>query len=102
AQTCSIHRAKIPHAGKPQTGGLMSQKPLVIALEEHFMDAEIGERMVAMGAPEAGGPPGSAERLADLGELRIKEMDEAGIDIQVLSQTASSVQNFDAESAVAI
>jgi predicted TIM-barrel fold metal-dependent hydrolase len=80
----------------------MSQKPLVIALEEHFMDAEIGEKLVAMGAPEAAGPPGSAERLADLGELRIKEMDEAGIDIQVLSQTASSVQNFDPESAVTI
>jgi len=79
-----------------------TQKPLIIALEEHFMDAEVRAKLAAANAPELWGPPGTTERLADLGALRIKEMDEAGIDIQVLSQTASSVQNFDAESAVAI
>ena len=43
-------------------------------------------------------PSGSA----DLGALRLKEMDEAGIDIQVVSHGAPSVQKMDAESAVAL
>ena len=80
----------------------MMQKPLVIALEEHFMDAEIRAQLDATGVTDPSGPPGTAERLADLGEKRIKGMDEAGIDIQVLSQTATSVQYFDPETAVAI
>src|SRR5207244_4436386 len=38
--------------------------------------------------------------LDDLGELRLKEMDEAGIDIQVLSHGAPSTQRMDAATAV--
>jgi 2,3-dihydroxybenzoate decarboxylase len=46
--------------------------------------------------------PALQERLFDLGELRLKEMDEAGIDLQVLSHGAPAVQRLDAESAVRI
>src|SRR5258708_745577 len=42
----------------------------------------------------------TTQRLADLGELRWRDMDEAGIDIQVLSDGARSVQKVDPESAV--
>src|SRR6185437_4111947 len=42
------------------------------------------------------------ERLDDIGALRIREMDEAGVDLQVLSHGAPSVQKLDPESAVAI
>ena len=41
----------------------------------------------------AGDPP----RLNDLGELRLEEMDEAGIDVQVISHGAPSTQRLDAE-----
>ena len=44
--------------------------------------------------------PGNVERLHDLGALRLREMDEAGIDIQVLSHGAPATQRLDAESAV--
>ncbi|HYP37168.1 MAG TPA: hypothetical protein VEQ62_12600 [Stellaceae bacterium] len=37
------------------------------------------------------------QRLHDLGELRLKEMDEAGIDLQVLSHTMTGLQKLDAE-----
>jgi 2,3-dihydroxybenzoate decarboxylase len=40
--------------------------------------------------------------LGDLGALRLKEMDEAGIDIQVLSHGAPSVQKMDPETSVAL
>jgi len=39
-------------------------------------------------------------RLDDLGEVRIKEMDEAGIDMQVLSHGAPSAQKLSGSDAV--
>ncbi len=56
-------------------------KPLVIALEEHYYDPEVAK---TFDGPE-GRAPEIRRRLDDLGELRLKEMDEAGIDVQVLS-----------------
>jgi 2,3-dihydroxybenzoate decarboxylase len=71
-------------------------KPFVIALEEHYYDPEL--------AATFDGPEGRAletrRRLDDLGELRLKEMDEAGIDVQVISHGAPSTQRLDAEAAV--
>jgi len=70
--------------------------PLVIALEEHYYDAEL--------AATFDGPEGRASetrrRLFDLGELRLAEMDAAGIDVQVLSHGAPSVQRLDPETSV--
>src|SRR3984957_15009953 len=79
----------------------MAKKPLVIALEEHYLDAEVKARFSPADA-RAGSPPEIQKRLDDLGALRLKEMDEAGIDIQVVSHGAPSVQKMDAESAVTL
>ena len=51
----------------------------VIALEEHYWDAELAGTFTGAG----GRAPDDRKRLRDLGELRIEEMDEAGIDLQV-------------------
>jgi predicted TIM-barrel fold metal-dependent hydrolase len=67
----------------------------VIALEEHYLDAEVGRHFTEAG-PETK-MPALRDRLLDVGELRIKEMDEAGIDLQVLSHTAPATQRFDAD-----
>jgi 2,3-dihydroxybenzoate decarboxylase len=75
-------------------------KPQVIALEEHYLDPEVA-RQFKEGGPEARDAQ-LRERLYDVGELRIREMDEAGIDIQVLSHSAPATQRFDADSAPAI
>ena len=69
----------------------------VIALEEHYLDPEVGKHFKEPG-PEAR-VPALKERLLDVGQLRIKEMDEAGIDLQVLSHTAPATQRMDAETA---
>ena len=73
----------------------MAKKPYIIALEEHYLDPEV---------KQLGGGPGAGrdvvERLDDLGALRLKEMDEAGIDIQVLSHANPSLQKLDAATAV--
>jgi len=68
----------------------------VIALEEHYYDPEIA---ATFDGPEGRGSE-VRRRLLDLGELRLAEMDAAGIDIQVLSHGAPSVQRLDAETAV--
>ena len=47
----------------------------------------------------AAAAPATVQRLHDLGELRLKEMDEAGIDLQVLSHTMPGLQKLDAETA---
>jgi len=71
-------------------------KPLVIALEEHYYAPELA---ATFDRPE-GRAPEIRRRLDDLGELRLKEMDEAGIDVQVISHGAPSTQRLDPEPAV--
>src|SRR5205823_14583522 len=75
-------------------------KPQVIALEEHYLDPEVARHFNEAG-PEARDSQ-LLERLHDVGELRIREMDEVGIDIQVLSHSAPATQRFDAETAPAL
>jgi 2,3-dihydroxybenzoate decarboxylase len=70
-------------------------KAQVIALEEHYFDAEIAS---LYHANESVLP--LRKQLEDLGELRIKAMDEAGIDIQVLSHGAPGTHRMDAATAV--
>jgi predicted TIM-barrel fold metal-dependent hydrolase len=70
----------------------MASKPQVIALEEHYIDPEVKQHIA--GRDRSGGP-GIAERLDDVGQGRIAEMDAAGIDIQVLSHGAPSVQRIE-------
>src|SRR2546428_10309993 len=73
----------------------MAAKPYIIALEEHYQDAEVTRH--------TGGPGAGREivaRLDDLGALRLKEMDEAGIDFQVLSHSIPGLQGVDAATGV--
>jgi len=70
----------------------MAKKPYIIALEEHYQDPEVKQ---LSGGPGAGRE--IVERLDDLGALRIREMDEAGIDLQVLSHSIPGLQVVDAE-----
>ena len=68
----------------------------IIALEEHFWTPEL----IALRRTVDQVNPKSVERLGDLGALRLREMDAAGIDIQVLSEAEPGVQNLAPEVAV--
>src|SRR6201988_2740415 len=74
----------------------MMKKPNcpIIAIEEHYWDPELAKQFTGS---EAGRGNETDERLYDLGSLRLKEMDEAGIDIQVLSHGAPSTQKLGAD-----
>jgi predicted TIM-barrel fold metal-dependent hydrolase len=65
----------------------------VIAIEEHYLDADVDAKI----NKRAAGGEETRRRLIDLGALRLGEMDEAGIDMQVLSHCPPGAQAFDAE-----
>ena len=76
----------------------MKSPTRVIALEEHFWSPATrdlyGPEMVRILDRITNG------RLDDAGERRIRRMDEAGIDVQVLSQVSPAAQGFDRETAI--
>ena len=67
-------------------------KPFVIALEEHYADPLVMAHAAGGGFGRAGT---LGERLNDLGELRLREMDAAGIDLQVISHAPSPLQQLE-------
>src|ERR1700748_1828073 len=75
----------------------MVNKPYIIALEEHYFDPEVKRHITGLDMTNA---PRIVERLDDVGALRLREMDEAGIDMQVLSHANPGLQKMDAETAV--
>ncbi len=76
---------------------MAAPKPRIIAIEEHYADAEVKSHFSDADATKQ---PSVSERLDDLSNLRISEMDKAGIDLQVLSLGAPSTQKLDPETAV--
>ena len=91
----------ISHAGRP-AGAAMK----VIALNKHFVTDEVmrvGKSVDPRWRDDSAGftQPGSdmMTRIRDLGDERIRLMDESGADVQVLSLTAPGVQNLDATDA---
>jgi 2,3-dihydroxybenzoate decarboxylase len=71
----------------------------VIALEEHYWDEEVASHFKGRNSSRSGD---LLERLYDVDELRIREMDEAGVDVQVLSHGAPSTQRMEPQTAVAV
>jgi predicted TIM-barrel fold metal-dependent hydrolase len=71
----------------------------VIAIEEHYWDPELTKHYAG---PEAGRGGDTEQRLYDVGERRLQEMDEAGIDIQVISHGAPSTQKLGLDIAAAL
>src|SRR5579871_215022 len=73
-------------------------RPVVIALEEHYLDPQV--------AAHFKGPRNDQEavrsRLLDVAEGRLRDMDAAGIDIQVLSHAAPATQRLDADNAASV
>src|SRR4051812_39575869 len=80
----------------------------IIGLEEHFVTAEVLAAWHAL--DKRWQDPGLQHhergdigaRLTDLAERRIADMDETGMDVQVLSLTAPGLQSQEAEEAVSL
>ncbi|MEE8334361.1 MAG: amidohydrolase family protein [Alphaproteobacteria bacterium] len=63
----------------------------IIAIEEHYLDADVDKQV----GGKAGGGGNTREKLLDLGAIRLGQMDDAGIDIQVMSHCPPGAQAFD-------
>ena len=78
----------------------------IITVEEHFANPAFvtGPGRVFMDGIRSRGPAGVAiyERLLDLGDKRIAEMDAAGIDMQVVSLNAPGVEQAEPEDAISV
>ena len=74
-------------------------KPFVIALKEHYADPLLQGAAPRTDGGGQGRSPMSAifQRLPNLGEVRLRDMDAAGIDVHVLSHTPSPVQQLEPE-----
>lgn len=79
----------------------------IVALEEHFVVPELLSAWSRI--PEAQRDPVSgfgddplAQRLRDVGDRRLADMDDQGVDVQVLSLNTPGVQNLAAGDAVAV
>lgn len=68
-------------------------KPKIIAIEEHFTSPELRKHLTLKDGP-------IQAKLDDFGAVRIKDMDDAGIDLQILSENNPAAQNLDPETAV--
>lgn len=88
------------------TEGASSTK--IIGLEEHFVTEDVLAAWkaleprwqdVALMQSDRGD---TGQRLADLGDARLKAMDETGLDVQVLSLTAPGVQSLETADATAL
>ncbi|MDO8875467.1 MAG: amidohydrolase family protein [Pseudolabrys sp.] len=78
-----------------------------IALEEHFTTPVFLDgpgRAFVEGMLKSGGPAAAkiVAQLADIGGGRIAEMDEAGLDMQVLSLNSPGVEQSDPDEAIAV
>ena len=80
----------------------MLKKPAcpVIAIEEHYWDKELSDTYSGIGRATQNDE--AVRRLLDLGEVRLREMDEAGIDMQVLSHGSPSAQQLTGPEGIAL
>jgi predicted TIM-barrel fold metal-dependent hydrolase len=85
--------------GGKRSASAMHNGMTVIAIEEHYNDGELA-------GSGTGYAPDVLSRLRDLGEGRLRAMDDAGIDMQVLSLGApfgaANPQELPAEAAIAL
>ena len=78
----------------------MSENERIVAIEEHFISPTMAKEYT--GHHKLSPFMHSTRRLEDLGIARIREMDEAGIDVQVISHLQPGPQVFPPDMSVAL
>lgn len=79
-----------------------------IGTEEHFVTDEVVTAWGRLASPAREDSPGSlppgdlGERLREVGDRRIAAMDEAGLDVQVISLTSPGLHNLAADEATGL
>ncbi|ARP98483.1 amidohydrolase family protein [Pseudorhodoplanes sinuspersici] len=76
---------------------MKSGRPVTIAIEEHYNDPNLVAHFTGLDLIR---PPHIEMKLLDIGEIRLREMDEGAIDIQVLSHAGPTTQKLEPEIAI--
>lgn len=84
----------------------MPEKIRIVGLEEHVALPAVLEAWARVGVPQTPqlgyGDEPFAQRLRDVAERRLADMDDQGVDVQVLSSASPGVQNLPAADAVTV
>jgi|SRR5436305_2760833 len=84
----------------------MSEKLRIVGLEEHVALPVLLDAWARAGVPQIPqlgyGDEPFAQRLRDVGDRRLADMDDQGVDVAVLSLASPGVQNLPAADAVAV
>lgn len=76
---------------------MSASPPPTVAIEEHFMHPSLASHFPPAAMHQ---PPAIRDRLFDFAERRLREMDEAGVGMQVLSHQSPGSQRLDPAVAV--
>jgi predicted TIM-barrel fold metal-dependent hydrolase len=101
--TLSLNGVKGLAIGKPGLAEAQTKtaaRVKKIAVEEHFHTKEYLALLSSKTDHKGGGAPSAAAKVIDIGEGRIKEMDECGIDMQMLSLSYPGLDSFKTEDAI--
>lgn len=77
----------------------MAQRQRIISIEEHFWITNLRDRYTGYARVS---PHHPTKELDELGELRLRRMDEAGIDFQIISHMQPGTQTMDPDCAVTL
>ena len=84
----------------------MSEKMRIVGLEEHVALPVLLDAWARVGVPQIPqlgyGDEPFAQRLRDVADRRLTDMDDQGVDVQVLSLASPGVQNLPAADAVTV
>ena len=84
----------------------MSEKVRIVGLEEHVALPVVLDAWARVGVPQIPqlgyGDEPFAQRLRDVAERRLADLDDQGVDVQVLSLASPGVQNLAAADAVTV
>ncbi len=84
----------------------MPEKIRIVGLEEHVALPVVLDAWSRVGVPQIPqlgyGDEPFAQRLRDFADRRLADMDDQGVDVQVLSHASPGVQNLGAEDAVTV
>ncbi len=91
----------------PPAPGSGAQRLKIIGLEEHLVLPEIQEVWartpgVVQGPATGFGDDPNSRRLRDFGDLRLRDMEDQGVDMQVLALASPGVQNLAPADSVAV
>lgn len=76
---------------REETTSIPTMVPPLITLEEHFFSATVFDNLDSKYAEQFKHIPGLSDKLRDLGDIRLRYMDEGKVSLQIISHAPGSI-----------